>query len=156
MQITSNYAGGISVIAFMAAVGLSMAYYQFVYIPQINAKPIVSEEVLNPPETISVSIIEGSAQPSQTQNFEPKEVTANLGETNKVIWSNEDTTAHTVTTDTGYNDPTSGEFDSLATIGLLAPGQTYEFIFTEVGEYPYHCEPHPWMTGKVAVERGRF
>jgi plastocyanin len=20
-----------------------------------------------------------------------------------------------------------------------------------VGEYSYHCEPHPWMTGKVEI-----
>ena len=156
MQITSNYAGGISVVAFIVAVALSMVYYQFVYLPQVNERPVVSEEVMNPAETISVSIIEGSALPSQTENYEPKEVTANLGETNKVVWTNDDTTAHTVTTDTGYIDPISGEFDSLATIGLMVPGQTYEFVFTEEGEYPYHCEPHPWMTGKVTVEKGRF
>ena len=123
MQVTNNHAGGISIIAFVVAVTVSMAYYQFVYLPQVNSKPVVSEEVLNPAGITSVSILEGSALPSQTQNFEPKEITANLGETNKVVWTNEDTTAHTVTTDTGYNDPTSGEFDSMATIGLLLPEQ---------------------------------
>ena len=142
MQVTNNHAGGISAIAFIAAVIVSMAYYQFVYLPQVNAKPVVSEEVLNPPGMTSVSILEGSALPSQTQNFEPKEVTANLGETNKVVWTND--------------DPTSGEFDSMATIGLILPKQTFEFIFTAPDEYAYHCEPHPWMTGKVTVERGRF
>jgi len=156
MQVTNNHAGGISIIAFVVAVTVSMAYYQFVYLPQVNAKPVVSEEVLNPAGMTSVSILEGSALPSQTQNYEHKEVITNLGETNKVVWTNEDTTAHTVTTDTGYNDPTSGEFDSMATIGLLLPQQKYEFVFTEPGEYAYHCEPHPWMTGKVTVERGRF
>lgn len=156
MQVTNNHAGGISIVAFVVAVAVSMAYYQFVYLPQVNAKPIVSEEVLNPTGITSATILEGSALPSQTQSFEPKEVTANLGETNKVVWTNEDTTAHTVTTDTAYNDPTSGEFDSMATIGLVLPQQKYEFVFTEPGEYPYHCEPHPWMTGKVTVERGRF
>ena len=156
MQVTNNHAGGISIIAFVVAVTVSMEYYQFVYLQQVNAKPVVSEEVLNPAEMTSVSILEGSALPSQTQNFEPKETTANLGETNKVVWTNEDTTAHTVTTDTGYIDPTSGEFDSMATIGLLLPQQKFEFVFTEPGEYAYHCEPHPWMTGKVTVERGRF
>src|ERR671916_434853 len=139
MQITSNHAGGISTIAFIVAVIVSMAYYQFSYLPEVNSKPVVSEEILNPAQTTSVSILEGSALPSQTENYEPKEITAN-----------------TVTTDTGYNDPTSGEFDSMATIGLILPQQTYEFVFTEAGEYPYHCEPHPWMTGQVIVERGRF
>jgi plastocyanin len=156
MQVTSNHAGGISAIAFIAAVVVSMAYYQFLYLPQVNERPVVSEEVLNPAGVTSVSIVEGSALESQTQNYVPKEVTANLGETNKVVWTNEDTTAHTVTTDTGYSDPTSGEFDTMATIGLLLPKQTFEFVFTEPGEYPYHCEPHPWMTGKVTVERARF
>lgn len=85
MQVTSNQAGGISAIAFIVAVGVSMAYYQFVYLPQVNAKPVVSEEVLNPAGVTSVSILEGSALPSQTQNYEPKEVTSNLGETNKVV-----------------------------------------------------------------------
>jgi plastocyanin len=156
MQVTSNHAGGISAIAFIAAVIVSMAYYQFVYLPQVNAKPVVAEEVLNPPSITSVSIVQGSALPSQTQNFEPKEVTANLGETNKIVWTNGDSTAHSVTTDTGYTDPSSGEFDSMATIGLVLPKKTFEFIFTEAGEYPYHCEPHPWMTGKVTIARGRF
>ena len=156
MQVTNNHAGGISAVAFIVAVIVSMAYYQFAYLPEVNSKPVVSEEILNPAQITSVSILEGSALPSQTENYEPKEVSSNLGETNKVIWTNEDTTAHTVTTDTGYNDPTSGEFDSMATIGLILPKQTYEFVFTEEGEYPYHCEPHPWMTGKVIVERGRF
>ena len=89
MQVTNNHAGGISIIAFVVAVTVSMAYYQFVYLPQVNAKPVVSEEVLNPAGITSVSILEGSALPSQTQNFEPKEITANLGETNKVVWTND-------------------------------------------------------------------
>ena len=156
MQATTNHAGGISAIAFIAAVIVSMAYYQFVYLPQVNAKPVVSEEVLKPPKVTSVSILQGSSLPSQTQNFEPKEVAANLGETNKIVWTNDDSTPHSVTTDTGYSDPTNGEFNSMATIGLVLPKKTFEFVFTEPGEYPYHCEPHPWMKGKVTVERGRF
>ena len=45
MQITSNHAGGISVIAFIVAVIVSMAYYQFTYLPEVNSKPVVSEEI---------------------------------------------------------------------------------------------------------------
>ena len=36
-----NQAAGISIIAFIVAVGVSMGYYQFVYLPQANAKPIL-------------------------------------------------------------------------------------------------------------------
>lgn len=147
----NNHAGGISIIAFIVAVAVSMSYYQFVYTPESNAKPQLPEEVLNPPEPVTVSIIEGSALPSQQKNFDPKEIRGTLGISNKIIWTNADTTAHTVTTDDQYTDQISGPFDSIDSTGLILPQQTYEFTFTKDGEYPYHCEPHPWMTGKVTV-----
>lgn len=147
----NNHAGGISIIAFIVAVAASMSYYQFVYTPESNAKPQLPEEVLNPPEPVTVSIIEGSALPSQQKNFDPKEIRGTLGISNKIIWTNADTTAHTVTTDDQYTDQISGPFDSIDSTGLILPQQTYEFTFTKDGEYPYHCEPHPWMTGKVTV-----
>jgi hypothetical protein len=41
-----NHAGGISVIAFVVAVAISMGYYQFVYIPEANAKPRSQKQCL--------------------------------------------------------------------------------------------------------------
>jgi plastocyanin len=130
-KVTENYAAGISMVAFIIAVGVSLGYYQFVYLPEANAKPHVSEEISNPPNAVQVSIAEGND--------------------NKIVWTNTDTTAHTVTTDTDFSDKLNGKFDSMETIGLIPPGQTFEFTFTEEGEFPYHCEPHPWMTGKVEI-----
>ena len=147
----NNHAAGISIMAFIITVAASMAYYQFVYTKEANAKPQIAEEVLNPTDTVKVSIIEGSSQPSQQRNFEPKEIRGTLGINNKIIWTNVDTTAHTVTTDNQYNDQISGPFNSIDSIGLILPQKTYEFTFTKDGEYPYHCEPHPWMTGKVTI-----
>ena len=85
-----------------------------------------------------------------------REITTNLGETNKVVWTNQDTTAHTVTTDTGYSDPTSGEFDSMATIGLLLPQQNMSSYSQSLENMLTIVNPILWMTGKVTVERGRF
>jgi plastocyanin len=147
----NNHAAGISIIAFIITVTASMAYYQFVYTKEANAKPQVAEEILNPPESVKVSIIEGSSQPSQQKNFEPKEARATLGINNKIIWTNDDTTAHTVTSDNQFIDQISGPYNSVDSIGLILPQKTYEFTFTKDGEYPYHCEPHPWMTGKVII-----
>lgn len=147
----NNHAAGISIIAFIVTVMASMSYYQFVYTKEVNAKPQLPEEVLNPPEPSKVSILEGSAQPSQQRNFEPKEIRGTLGISNKVIWTNVDTTAHTVTSDAQYNDQISGPFNSIESTGLILPQKTFEFTFTKDGEYPYHCEPHPWMTGKVII-----
>ena len=147
----NNYAAGISMLTFIIAVTVSMWYYQFVYIPQANAKPQLPKEVLEPQETVKVAIVEGSSQPSQTRNYEPKDVRGALGVSNKVVWTNDDVTAHTVTSDNQYVDKINGKFDSMDTIGLISPQKTYEFTFTAEGEYPYHCEPHPWMTGKVDI-----
>ncbi|HZD35746.1 MAG TPA: plastocyanin/azurin family copper-binding protein [Nitrososphaeraceae archaeon] len=143
-------------MAFVVSVAISVAYYQFVYIPQANQIPVVPEEVLNPMESVEIAISVGSSQPSQTENFVPKQVQGELGLSNKFVWTNDDSVPHTVTSDTGYVDPVNGAFNSMDTIGLIPANEKYEFTFTEAGEYPYHCEPHPWMTGKVTVSEGRF
>ena len=147
----NNQAAGISIVAFIIAVTASMAYYQFVYTKEANAKPQLPPEVLNPAESVKVSIIQGSSQPSQQKNFEPKEVRGTLGVNNKIIWTNTDTTAHSVTSDNQYKDQINGPFNSIDSIGLVLPQKTFEFTFTKDGEYAYHCEPHPWMTGKVII-----
>src|SRR6476660_8181720 len=147
----NNQAAGISIVAFIIAVTASMAYYQFVYTKEANAKPQLPAEVLNPPDSGKVSILQGSSQPSQQKNFEPKEVRGTLGINNKIIWTNTDTTAHSVTSDNQYKDQINGPFNSIDSIGLVLPQKTFEFTFTKDGEYAYHCEPHPWMTGKVII-----
>ena len=147
----NNNAAGISIVAFIIAVTASMAYYQFVYTKEANAKPQLPKEVLNPAESGKVTIIAGSSQPSQQKNFEPKEIRGTLGINNKIIWTNGDTTAHSVTSDNQFKDQINGPFNSIDSIGLVLPQKTYEFTFTQDGEYPYHCEPHPWMTGKVVI-----
>lgn len=148
----ANHAGGISIITFIVAVAVSMGYYQFVYVPQANARPVLPEEIVNPPEVTNVQIVEGSALESQTRNFVPKDARAILGLSNKVVWTNNDGTSHTVTSDEGYHDQLSGAFASTEQLGaLINPGETFEFTFTKEGEYPYHCDPHPWMQATVVV-----
>ncbi len=149
---------GIGVIAFVIAVGVSIGYYQFFYLPAINAKPVIAKEVLEPLKTAEIRIIAGSANPQQQDNFVPKLTEVQLAVNNKVVWTNEDGTAHTVTSDNDAIDKYSGLFDSLKTkgVGLVQPGKTYEFLFTQPGEFPYHCEPHPWMKGIVKVQKQKF
>ena len=65
---------------------------------------------------------------------------------NQVIWINEDSAFHSVTSGF-YNEPT-GLFDS----GYLDPYQSFSFIFDKIGIYDYYCTLHPWMKGQVIVE----
>ena len=147
---------GIGVIAFVIAIGVSIGYFQMVYLPEVNKKPVISEEVKNPLKTAKIDIIEGSNNPQQSDNFIPKRVEVQLAVDNKVIWTNKDTIGHTVTTDNDAVDKYSGRFDSLETIGLVPPGGTFEFLFTHEGEFPYHCEPHPWMKGMIKVQKQKI
>ncbi len=146
-------------LAFIVAIGVGIGYYQFSYLPYINLKPSIPEEILNPLSFKEVSIIEGSFNQDQQENFVPKRVVVQLGIDNKVVWINNDVAPHTVTSDNDYIDPASGVFNSVEHEGtrpVIQPGQRFEFVFTQVGEYPYHCQPHPWMTGIVVVEKAKF
>ena len=96
-------------------------------------------------EEITVSLPAGSGAPGcETTNecYIPFKVTVNPGD--KVIWSNDDTAAHTVTSGTPADGP-DGIFDS----SLFMAGTTFSHTFETLGEYPYFCMVHPWMTGSV-------
>ncbi|MGH9877341.1 MAG: cupredoxin domain-containing protein, partial [Nitrososphaerales archaeon] len=155
-KVQTSHAGGISMIAFVVALGVSLGYYQFVYVPEANKRPIVPEEILNPAGKVDVKIVPGSSLDTNGKFFVPVEVRGVLGLSNKVVWNNTDTVAHTVTSDNNYVDKINGPFDSLQQQeklpgGFLKEGQTFDFTFTQAGEYPYHCVPHPHMTGVVTI-----
>jgi plastocyanin len=57
-----------------------------------------------------------------------------------VVVVNSDAAPHTWTAD-------DGTFDS----GALNEGDTFEFTFDEAGEFAYHCNFHPSMTGTIVV-----
>jgi len=100
------------------------------------------------PLSVTVSVPEGSSVPGCEETDEcyiPYEVTVGVG--GKVIWNNDDTAAHTVTSGTPSPGP-NGIFDS----SLFMSGASYEFTFDEAGEYDYYCMVHPWMVGKVIVQ----
>lgn len=149
----ANHAGGISIITFVVAVAISLGYYQFVYLPEANAKPILPEEVLNPRDSVAVQIVEGAALESNPRNFVPNEVRGVLGLSNRIVWTNNDSaTGHTVTTSDDYTDQINGVFDSTQILGtVIQPGETFEFTFTKEGTYAYHCTPHPHMKGVVEI-----
>ena len=75
----------------------------------------------------------------QNYAFSPQSITVAPGTT--VIWTNEDSVNHVVTSDTGAWP----DSDSLAT------NQTFSHTFTTAGTYPYHCAYHPSMTARVIV-----
>lgn len=71
--------------------------------------------------------------------FGPTEVRVRPGE--RVTWVNCDQDQHTSTADGGqWTSP------------LLSSGDAFTQTFASPGEFPYHCDPHPFMTGRVVVQ----
>jgi predicted lipoprotein with Yx(FWY)xxD motif/plastocyanin len=69
--------------------------------------------------------------------FSPISISVPIGA--KVVWTNNDSIIHTVTSD-------SGAFNGTVNIGT-----SFTFTFTQAGSFPYHCSIHPSMTGMVVV-----
>ena len=150
---TSSHAYGIGLMAVIIGMSVSVVFYTSFYLPESMAKPSVSDHILHPEEAAFIIEIVPGAVIDGNENYVPNAAKALLTFTNNVVWQNNDDTAHTVTPDHRQSDGYSGDFGS---IGVLKPGDTYEFLFTEEQEVPYHCQPHPWMTGKIIVEKSRF
>lgn len=71
--------------------------------------------------------------------FSPAALNIKTGST--VVWTNQDTVTHSVTSDDGTT------FSS----GNLANGSSFSFTFSKPGTYTYHCAIHTFMTGSVTV-----
>lgn len=65
----------------------------------------------------------------------------------EVIWKNDDTAAHTVTSGNILEGP-DGLFDS----GLIKQNETFSYKFDEAGEYAYFCMIHPWANASITVK----
>lgn len=105
------------------------------------------EAKLNPQETTEVQIVAGASNAEQMRNFVPQEGRGVMEISNKVRWTNYDAVAHTVTSDNDYSNEVGDRFDS----GIIEPSDSYEFVFSEVGEFQYHCDFHPWMRGMIEI-----
>jgi len=71
--------------------------------------------------------------------FSPQTLTVAKGTT--VTWTNNDSTTHTVTSDSGVWDSNN-----------LSPGKTFSYTFNQAGTFAYHCNIHPSMTASVVVQ----
>ncbi len=149
---TSSHAYGIGVIALIIGMSVSIVFYTSFYVPESLAKPSVSDHILNPEKDLIIEIVPGAVIEGN-DNYVPNKAKALLTIDNKVIWKNLDDTPHTVTPDHRASDSYSGDFGSS---GVVKSGENYEFLFTEPQELHYHCEPHPWMTGSIIIEKSRF
>lgn len=99
----------------------------------INATPI-TDTPLDIPTPAQTVIIKNFA-------FTPSDITIKVGDT--VLWQNNDSVEHTVTSNDGTNELSSQ---------LLLTGDTYYNTFTKKGIYTYHCTNYIAMSGTITVQ----
>ncbi len=73
--------------------------------------------------------------------FIPAEITIQAGD--KIRWTNEEKRQYHSAWFEALGEP---EPD------YIFPGETYERVFEEKGDFPYRCGPHPEMKGMVHVQ----
>ncbi|MGH9001234.1 MAG: plastocyanin/azurin family copper-binding protein [Acidimicrobiia bacterium] len=96
--------------------------------PQQSAGPLQAVAIVEP---------DGWSDPS-TWTYDPPDVTVPAGST--VRWTNEGVEVHDAVADDGsFRSP------------ILQAGESWEHTFTEPGEFPYYCKPHPYMRAVLKV-----
>jgi nitrite reductase (NO-forming) len=108
-----------------------------------------TSQLTNASNSTQVSIVNGATTLSD-KAFSPNNIKVKVG--NTIVWTNDDSTIHTVTSGTP-NTPNAGQvFDSGLT-SLISPSKTYSNKFTSAGEFSYFCRLHPTMVGEIEVVR---
>ncbi len=97
---------------------------------------MIKPEAVEPED--EVEIIEEQVVILEGYAFNPQILTVSAG--TRVTWTNNDADSHTVTS--------PGNFES----GVLGIGETFSFVFADVGTFDYFCTPHPFMVGTIIVE----
>ena len=91
----------------------------------------------------------------QDFSFSPSTLTIKVG--TSVKWTNKGPSGHTATSDNGmWDSGTLGAPSGGGAYGGGTAGGTYEFTFTTMGTYHYHCMLHPAssypsFTGTITV-----
>jgi plastocyanin len=94
----------------------------------------------------SVSIVKGASSPSVSKTYDPSPLTITRG--TMVVWTNKDSSLHTVTSGL----PEQGSVGTLFDSSIISPEQTFSYTFDKSGTFDYSCTLHPFMHGQVVVK----
>jgi len=127
----------VALITVLLSIGVTAAFL----IPPASAQDTVTVSTPNT-NVANVSIASGASNPGNGIFYSPANITVVLGVNNTVVWTNHDSTNHTVVaSDNSY-------------AATIMPGQSFSHTYTVAGVYEYHCSIHNWMKGSVIVLAG--
>lgn len=124
-----------STLLFLAAVGA------FVFVQFIKSEPPSQSKVqqISTAQPAATNAVATNAVSIQNYAFSPQVITVQKGRT--VIWTNNDSTAHTITFDDA----------AIPNSGPLNMGAGFSLAFDHAGTFTYHSMAYPDVTGTVIV-----
>ncbi|GEM_PF-2421439 len=130
----------ISIIVIIIIIGIGIYVYLSNNPSSIPVTSTVPSSNESAPSTLPNTTDTNVAIEASATAFTPASVTVKVGTT--VVWTVTDNkSAQTINSDTG----------NLLVSGLIPPGGTFSYKFTEVGTNNYHSNIHPSSRGTVIV-----
>jgi plastocyanin len=113
--------------------------------PSCPATSTTTSTSPGPGSSVKISIPNGAGSNQNDPGYSPATIKVTIGTNNTVVWTNNDSAHHTVTSKAGNGSINSGD---------MAHGAVYNYTFTSPGTYGYLCNYHSWMAGSVIVVAG--
>jgi plastocyanin len=98
---------------------------------------------------VSGSSLDSGCEKTQEGCYNPSPVTVYVGSV--IVFSNTNNVSHTFSSGVPSDDIIGTEFNT----GILAPGDSGEWIPENVGEFSYFDMIHPWMQGLIIVQESK-
>lgn len=161
LKVTKKYHWTLlKVLMLVSAAVILVAFVSFVHVPILennfsSSNPPANMVATSKSATVSpsrsslntnyVSIVRAAESPNNSSFYDPLILRIPVGRT--VVWTNNDSTLHTVTSGL----PNKGLIGKLFDSKFLNAGKTFTHTFDRQGTFDYYCVLHPNMTGKVSV-----
>jgi plastocyanin len=129
----------VTIVSVIAGIGILISYFTYHNPAEQtpgNAQENKTSKSIQADEKIAPNTIE-----IKNYSFMPNKIKIKKGTT--ITWINRDIASHTVTIDDKNKGGPRSKF--------IKKGEKYTFTFSEVGIFPYHCQPHPYMKAVVEV-----
>jgi len=120
--------------------------------PPTQTTPTQTPTSQNQGNTIQVSIVSGSSSQFNQIHFSPSSIQVAPGTT--IVWTNNDSVPHQIVSGAISAMTLNNAKDALIPdgkiiSGVLAPGQTFQYLVNNVGTITFYDPTYLWMTGAI-------
>lgn len=128
-------------ISIVVLILIGFGVYYFISNNKQSAGPVNIPPVSNTQSSTNIGVVNSAPITINIKNFTFSPNTISIKKGTNVVWINNDSAPHTITSDLG-------DFDS----GTIAPGGSFNRTFNSLGTINYHCDIHKTMKGSIVIE----